>query len=312
MPPRAVRSIWALKPASRHRAAAALVAAAVVSAAVPGLGTGPLAAETARVPSRVVSMNLCTDQLAMLLAAPGQLVSVSHLAADPLSSAMVEEARAYPPNRGGAEQVFLMRPDLVLAGTYTSVAAVDLLRQLGVPVLQLPPVTALDQVAVQIRQVGVALGREAEAEALAARFEADLAALAVALPPVTAALYYPNGYTVGEGTLADDVLRHTGFANAARDAGLAGGGNLPLERLVMADPAMIVTSTPYPGASRSEEILAHPALAALRDSAGLAVTTDADWICGAPALLGAVAAMKAAREALAGQGAAPGATGAGG
>ena len=62
-------------------------------------------------------MNLCTDQLAMLLADPGQLVSVSHMALDPLSSAMVEEAEAFTINRGGAEQVYLMRPDLVLAGT---------------------------------------------------------------------------------------------------------------------------------------------------------------------------------------------------
>lgn len=309
---RAARSIWALKPGSDAPLAAgpraprpclaASFATGLISAVAMGLGTAPLAAETAQAPARVVSMNLCTDQLAMLLAAPGQLVSVSHLAADPLSSAMVEAARAYPPNRGSAEQVYQMRPDLVLAGTYTSLAAIDLLRQLGVPVLQVPPVTALDQVAPQIRQVGRALGRTDRAEALAARFEADLAALAVTLPPVSAALYYPNGYTVGEGTLANDVLQHTGFANVGAAAGLTGGGTLPLERLVMAAPAMIVTSTPYPGASRSEDILSHPALAALRDSAGLAVTTDADWICGTPALLGAVAAMKAAREGLEGGG----------
>ncbi|MBE2276347.1 MAG: ABC transporter substrate-binding protein [Rhodobacteraceae bacterium] len=261
-------------------------------------GAGPAAAETAQPPARVVSMNLCTDQLAMLLAAPGQLVSVSHMATDPLSSAMVEAAQAYRANHGQAEEVYMMRPDLVLAGTYTSVAAVDLLRQLGVPVVQLPPVNALSEVAPQIREVAVALGRAAEGEALAARFEAGLAALSSDLPPVSAALYYPNGYTAGEGTLADDVLGHTGFRNVGAEAGLTGGGTLPLERLVMAEPRLIVTSTPYPGASRSEEILAHPALAALRRTAGVAVTTDADWICGTPALLDAMAAMGAAREAL--------------
>ena len=44
----------------------------------------------APVPARVVSINLCTDQLAMLLAAPGQLLSVSHLAREPQSSSMLE------------------------------------------------------------------------------------------------------------------------------------------------------------------------------------------------------------------------------
>ena len=65
----------------------------------------------------------------------------------------------------------------------------------------------------------------------------------------------------------------TGFSNIGAEAGLTGGGILPLERLVMAAPRMIVTSSPYPGASRSEEILVHPALAAVRAKAGEARVT---------------------------------------
>lgn len=261
-------------------------------AAFAGAGAG----ETA--PRRVVSINLCTDQLAMLLAAPGQLISVSDLAADPLASSMVEEARAYPANRGGAEQVFLMRPDLVLAGSYTSQASVALLRDLGVPVVQVEPVDSLSGVSEQIRVIAAALGREAAGEALAGEFEAGLAALARDLPPATAALYYPNGYTTGKGTLADDVLAYTNFTNVGAKAGVTGGGILPMERLIMADPDVIVTSAPYPGASRSEEILTHPALAELRARAGVVATTDADWICGTPHILRAVAAMRAARDRL--------------
>ena len=49
-----------------------------------GIAAGP--------PDRVVSVNLCTDQLAMLLARPGQLISVSHLAADETISLMSAEA----------------------------------------------------------------------------------------------------------------------------------------------------------------------------------------------------------------------------
>lgn len=263
--------------------------------AVCALSALPAAAEP---PARVVSMNLCTDQLAMMLAAPGQLVSVSHLASDPLSSSMVEEAAAYPQNRGQAEQIFLMKPDLVLAGTYTSLASVTLLRDLGIPVVQVPPVTSLAEVTDQILLVGQSLGRESEAAALAADFTAGLAALSSDLPPVPAALYYPNGYTVGEGTLADDVLAHTGFHNIGGSAGLTGGGTLPLERLVMAAPKVIVTSTPYPGQSRAEEILTHPALALLRAKAGVSATSDADWVCGTPHILRAIAAMKTAREAV--------------
>lgn len=126
---------------------------------------GAAMAEGAR-PARVVSINLCTDQLAMMLAAPAagdqpaQLISVSDLASDPLGSSMAVEAAAYIANRaGGAEQVFLLHPDLVLAGTYTARATVSLLRDLGIPVVEVSPVTSLAGVSQQIREVAQALHR---------------------------------------------------------------------------------------------------------------------------------------------------------
>lgn len=249
-------------------------------------------------PRRVVSINLCADQLAMLLAGPGQLISVSYLARDPLSSAMSEEAAHYPINRASAEQIFLMQPDLVLAGEYTAPATLALLERLGVKVLRLPSITSLAEVPGLMRLTGQALGQEVAAESMAAAFQKALRQMQVELPPARAALYYPNGYTLGEGTLAHEVLELTGFQNIAIEAGLAGGGIMALEELVLAAPEVIVTSTPYPGASRSEAILSHPALMLARETAGLAATSDADWTCGTPYLLRAVAAMKSAREAL--------------
>lgn len=252
-------------------------------------------AAVAAPPERVVSMNLCTDQLAMLLAAPGQLLSVSHPSLDPLSSAMVEEARAYPINRGGAEQIFLMHPDLVLAGTYTSRASVDLLKALGIDVVQLPPADTLQDVAAHMRLIGTAMGRAEQGEAMASAFEQDLARLGFDGIPVTAAMYYPNGYTAGSGTLSDAILTLTGFANVGAEAGLTGGGILPLERLVIAQPTVVVTSTPYPGASRAEEILTHPALEAIRSDAARASVRDADWVCGTPHILNAIRTMAQTR-----------------
>lgn len=255
-------------------------------------------AAVAAPPERVVSINLCTDQLAMLLADEGQLVSVSHMALDPLSSAMVEEAQGYTVNRGGAEQVYLMHPDLVLAGTYTSPATVGLLRSLGVRVVQVAPVDSLADVGEQMRLVAAELGHAERGEAMATAFEAEHSAITAQGEPVPAAMYYPNGYTAGAGTLSDEILTRTGFRNIGAEAGLTGGGTLPLERLVMAEPRVIVTSTPYPGASRSEEILVHPALAALREGATSAQVRDADWVCGTPHLMNAVRTMAQTRAAL--------------
>ena len=265
-------------------------------AAALGLWAG---AACAGAPGRVVSMNLCTDQLALMLAAPGQLVSVSSLAQDPMVSSMAAEAAGLPANHGLAEEIFLMKPDLVLAGTFTRPQTVDLLRRLGVRVELFAPETSLADIRANILAMGAALGREPQAEALARQFEADLAAVTEAVDRrPRAALYYANGYTTGEQSLAGDILTAAGFRNIAAELGLPAGGVLALERLILAQPEAIISGRRYPGRSRSEEILDHPALAALRESAAAARIEDADWICGTPRVLRAIAGMVRLRRSI--------------
>lgn len=248
-------------------------------------------------PRRVVSMNLCTDQLAMMLAAPGQLLSVSYLAADPRGSAMAEEAKAYRINHGLAEEVWLMQPDLVIAGSFSARATVDMLRRLGVPVVVMQPAYGLGDIPDRLRQMGVALGREEAAERAATAFLARLELLRdeVARHP-RAALYYANGYTSGDKTLAGEIIATAGFANIAAETGVPSGGHLPLEVLALAAPESIISGRPYPGASRSEEILDHPVVRSLRSTAVGAVLTDRDWVCGTPNVLRAVEEMRDTRR----------------
>lgn len=255
----------------------------------------------AEAPARVVSMNLCTDQLAMLVAAPGQLHSVSHLATDPTASAMAEEARAYAVNRGLAEEIYLMQPDLVIVGSFSARATVDMLRRLEIPVVVFEPAYGLDEVRDRLAQMGEVLGREERAAALIADYDRRLAALQdlVADRP-DAALYYANGYTSGDRTLAGQILIAAGFENAAVAAGFDAGGILPLEVLAMLAPEALITSRPYPGASRSEEILDHPVVRTLREGRANGVFTDRDWVCGTPFVLGAIEELGALRREMTG------------
>ncbi|MEO1895141.1 MAG: hypothetical protein ABGX32_02600, partial [Methylococcales bacterium] len=75
-------------------------------------------------PQRIVSINLCTDQLLMLLAKRENIESVSYFAANPDASAMFEEAAGIRKNQGQAEEILQMKPDLILAGTFTARPAV--------------------------------------------------------------------------------------------------------------------------------------------------------------------------------------------
>lgn len=262
-----------------------LMAGACLGAAL----CGPVAADR---PARVVSINLCTDQLAMLLAAPAQLVSVSRIALDEHVSAMAAQAAQYTINAGRAEEVHVMRPDLVVAGVYTSRETIALLRRLGIEVQQFDVVRSLADVRARITQMGAALGRDAAAAALIAEFDATLTSLQEGLPATMekprAALYYANGYTTGENSLATEILAAAGLRNAPAEAGF-GRGKLPLEMLAMIAPDLMITARRYAGGSRAEEILDHPVVNRLRGQAATAALTDHDWVCGTPFVTRAIA-----------------------
>ena len=246
-------------------------------------------------PARVVSMNLCTDQLAMLLAAPGQLVSVSRIASDPVSSAMSQEAAAYNTNSGQAEEIFAMAPDVVLGGVYTDPFAVQMLRDLEVDVVQFPIVSSLADIPVVVRQMGVVLGREGTAEIMALDFEAGLRGLVSQAfeDAPEAAFFFANGYSLGAGTLSHDIISNAGFVNLAERLGRRGGGRLSLEELLMNKPDVLISGQPYPAASRSEEIMAHPALDGIPR-----VASGPEWVCGTPLTLKALEEMVQLRKGL--------------
>lgn len=88
-------------------------------------------------PPRVVSINLCADQLVLALADPGQLLAVGRLAADPTLSAMHREAAAVPAIGGSAEEVLRLAPDLVVSGAAQQRKTNALLRRMGFRVLAL-------------------------------------------------------------------------------------------------------------------------------------------------------------------------------
>ncbi len=286
--------LWGCVPLSRHLQAAARLLAGVAAFAIAATAL-PAAAGA---PERVVSVNLCTDQLGLMLAAPGQLVSVSRLAHDPDSSTMVDAARVLPANGSGAEEIYLLKPDLVLAGTFTAAATVNMLRDLGIEVALFEPARSLADVPERVTQMGKVLGREAEAQALIARFTADLAALQADAPAEgpRAVLTYVNSYSSGDATLAGDILRAAGFRNAAAELGLSSVGRVSLEELILLNPDVIVQGRDYPGAARAEDNLHHPALRALSSAVFSAGMTDRDWICGTPHVLNAVNDMRALRH----------------
>lgn len=246
-------------------------------------------------PKRVVSVNLCTDQLAMLIAKPEQLISVSYLSIDPNLSAQVDAAKSYTLNHGLAEEIFVLKPDLVVAGDWGADAAIALLERLGTPIVRFPEAKSFDDVKANLLMMGEVLGNLEVAESITADFDARLAEISSENDngPI-AALYGPNGFMAGSDALSDAILRTAGYQNYARLSGDEWGGFVPLERLVMNAPDVLVTSAPYAGQSRAEDLLAHPALQSLSDTRHF--ESDGRWGCGTPFVLDAVENLIAFRE----------------
>jgi len=255
-------------------------------------------------PARIVSLNLCTDQIVMMLVTPDRIAGISHLSRDPDASVMAAMAETLPITRGLAEDILTLKPDLVIAGTYTTRPTIALLKALRYPVLEVAPAFSIAAIRRNVRRIAAAVGERAKGEALIAAFDARLASFAAAPPgrALVAATYYAANYTSGSATLADDIIRAAGFRNLARDMGKRGAGRLALEDLIVLRPDLIILGrTRQRYNSVTSENLRHPAFKALLGTVPSVTIPDKLWVCGTPRTLDAVAALVAARRRVLGK-----------
>jgi iron complex transport system substrate-binding protein len=211
----------------------------------------------ARAADRVVSLNLCTDQMLVLLA-PTKIAALSPLARDPALSYVAREAAHLPIVRASAEAVLRMHPDLVLAATYGAQTTLGVLEQEGTPVLRLDLPRDFDGIRRQTRLLAGVLGVPERGEALLAAMDASLDALPHPPAPLSALVWEPRGFTAGPGSLMDAVLRSAGLSNAS-DGRLVG-----LEALLREPPDLLVVPAAPDFPSLASVLLDHPALADVR------------------------------------------------
>ncbi len=260
-------------------------------------------ASAADAPRRVVSFNLCADQLVLALADPGQIAGLSPYAADPVLSVMAEAARAYPRLDWQAESTIALGPDLVLIGDTDRPMTKHLLQAQG---LRLHEITLIDDFATarhQIEEVAAVLGHPERGVALLAAIDAARARLAAApRPPFTTALLVNRGgYTAGSRSLAAVLLAEAGLKPPP--GALAGyGGYVPLERLLVLHPDVIVlNSLPSEAQDQGSYNLLHPALAALYPPDRRLILPTRYTLCGGPALIEAFNYLAAMLTRLAAQ-----------
>jgi iron complex transport system substrate-binding protein len=232
---------------------------------------------------RVASMNVCTDQLLLALADPEQILGLSRYARDRFQSWAAQDARRYRILSGGAEDVLVLRPDVVVASLFDKRATRELLREKGLHLAEFGVPRSLDEVKNQIREVGEIVQHPDRAAAEIAKLDAAAtrARQAVAHKRYRVLPLSRRGWVSGSESLLSSLLTETGLFNAAGELGVAFGGFASLEAIVNLKPDFIVVSD---AGDRAEDdgraFLLHPALERLYPPSKRIVVPDRLTVCG--------------------------------
>ncbi|MGX9430784.1 MULTISPECIES: ABC transporter substrate-binding protein [Bradyrhizobium] len=232
---------------------AACLAAFVLSTAVAHAASPP----------RIVSMNVCSDQLLLSLADPQQILGLSRYSREAWQSFAADQARRFPILSGGAEDVLVLKPDIVVASLFDKRATRELLKANGLHLVEFSVPRTLDEVKDQIREMGEIVQHPDRAKVAIARLDA---AIARARQAATGKHYRVlplarRGWVSGSDSLVSSLLTEADLLNPAGDLGVAAGGYASLEAIVQLRPDFILVSE---AGDRAEDngraFLLHPAL----------------------------------------------------
>lgn len=262
--------------------AIALAAGALLPACTQPVSPGDGAAAPT-----IISLNPCIDAILVEVAAPGQVLALSHYSRDPGASS-IRQATAvrYRVTGGTAEEVIALAPDLVLASTFLAQPTRSALERAGLRVETFgSPGTVAASIA-QVRQVAALVGGEARGEALAARIAAPAGPPPGA--PIATLLWQPGEIVAGDATLIAELMRAEGLTSHAAARGLRQADHVALETLLADPPALVLVAGDAPGQR-------HPLLAGAMMATAVAPLDPALLYCGGPTIPRARARLRAIR-----------------
>jgi iron complex transport system substrate-binding protein len=202
---------------------------------------------------RIASMNLCTDQLLLTLADPAQILGLSRYSREP----------QYLGLSGSAEDIMVLKPDIVVASLFDKRSTRELLKAHGFHLAEFSVPNSLGEAKDQIRQMGDIVGHPDRAAAEIERLD-DAMARAQA---IVADKHYRvlalsrRGWVSGNDSLLSSLLRQTGLVNVSGELGVTSGGYASLEAIVKLKPDLIMVSQSGDVAEdEGRAFLLHPAL----------------------------------------------------
>jgi iron complex transport system substrate-binding protein len=229
-----------------------------------------------------------------------RIAAISHYSQDPAAASIpIEVARRFRATRGTAEEVVTMRPDLVIASSFTSSATREAYARAGLKTLYLDSPTTIEESKVQVTELAGGLGVAGAGDAMNARIDRAVTAATWQGAQTPALIWIGGNLVSGGGNLLDEMMTRAGFSDHAAHYGLQFTGYLPIEHVVIDPPAvMLVPDEPGRDASSRAAQLRSRALAHLGGKVTEARFPRELVNCGGPVIAKAMARLAEIRRSV--------------
>ena len=213
---------------------------------------------------------------------------------------MREAAVGIPTVRPVAENVLILKPDLVVRSYGGGPNAAAFFERAGIPVLQIGWASNIDteemgSIPSLIGHVGEGLGQKERGDEVIAEFRERLSAVKARRSGDAVLYMTPAGVTTGEGSLVHEMLVAAGLTNFEEGRGWR---SLPLERLAYEQPDLVAGAffealTNRPNAWSASR---HPVARAQLDDSNV-IALEGSWTaCGGWFILDAIEALAEGAE----------------
>ena len=248
----------------------------------------------------IVSTNPCADAMLVELVPPERIAAISHYSRDPATSSIpLETARRFRATRGTAEEVVAMRPELVIASSFTSSATREAYARAGLKALYLDSPVTIQASQAQVTELASALGAAEAGAAMNARIDRAMTAAGWRGAQLPALVWVGGNLVSGGGNLLDEMITRAGFSNHAAHYGLRFTGYLPIEHVVMDPPrVMLVPDAPGRAASSRAAQMRSRALAHLDARVEQVHFSRTLVNCGGPVIARAMTRLAEVRRSL--------------
>lgn len=233
-----------------------------------GCGPSPRPESPPEKPLRIASLTLATDEILEELVPRERVVAVTRLADDPgISNVAGRYEEKIPRIRdGNTEQVIALAPDLICVASYNTADSLELLGRSGLPIYRNDSVSSMDEIEAGLEQLAERVGEPGRGRAMVEQLRMRRRRLADRLrdvPHRPRVLFWSAGFTAGRGSTIDDIIREGGGVNVAVELGLESSAEVAPERVVAADPEVVLVGR-WKADDRESQVANHPILRRLR------------------------------------------------